>query len=172
MDKNITITGRTNVKRFQQPMPKREISKVWEIPEYLFAHTQQVKSVNQLFLDTICENKNVYQREVKNKRFGYRNQDKAKHLLNSSEFITYDHILELLVISKLRCCYCKKAVFVLYKNVRDNMQWTLDRINNNLGHNIDNCVICCLRCNIQRRTMNDKKFKFSKQVRVVKKDNS
>ena len=171
MNKKIVITGKTNVKQFTEIAPTREVCKAWNMKEILLSHTNQVLSVNQLFLNDYFEHQTTYQREVKNKRYGYKNQDKEKYLFNIAKFITYDHILELLVVSKLHCCYCKKPVFVLYKNVRDNMQWTLDRINNNQGHNIGNCVICCLRCNIQRRIMDDKKFKFSKQVRVVKKDN-
>ena len=59
-------------------------------------------------------------------------------------------------------------MLLLYDNVRESTQWTLDRIDNNIGHNVDNVVICCLKCNLKRRTMNDEKFKFSKQMRIIK----
>ena len=29
------------------------------------------------------------------------------------------------------------------------MQWTLDRIDNNIGHSKENVVICCLKCNLK-----------------------
>jgi len=56
----------------------------------------------------------------------------------------------------------------MYENVREEKQWTLDRIKNDIGHNNDNVVICCLKCNLKRGTINDKKFKFTKQMRIIK----
>jgi hypothetical protein len=48
------------------------------------------------------------------------------------------------------------------------MQWTLDRLDNSIGHHDDNVVICCLKCNLKKRRMDDEKFKFTKQLRVIK----
>ena len=60
-------------------------------------------------------------------------------------------------------------VLLFYKNVREEKQWTLDRIDNNSGHSNINTVIACLQCNLQRRNTNDKKFLFTKQMRLIKK---
>ena len=57
----------------------------------------------------------------------------------------------------------------MYDNVREKKQWTLDRLDNDQGHNRDNIVISCLDCNLKKRTMDDNKFKFSKQMRIIKK---
>ena len=57
----------------------------------------------------------------------------------------------------------------MYENVREKKQWTLDRMDNDEGHNKNNVVICCLECNIKRGTLDDKKFKFAKQMRIIKK---
>ena len=51
-------------------------------------------------------------------------------------------------------------MLLIYENVREPKQWTLDRIDNSIGHNTENVVISCLSCNLKRRTMDDKKFKF------------
>jgi hypothetical protein len=51
--------------------------------------------------------------------------------------------------------------------VRENKQWTLDRIDNNLGHNEDNVVIACLECNLKRRRTNQSKFLFTKQLKIT-----
>ncbi len=56
----------------------------------------------------------------------------------------------------------------MYDSVREKKQWTLDRINNDLGHHNDNTVVCCLECNLKKGTMNDEKFKFTKQLRIKK----
>ena len=61
-------------------------------------------------------------------------------------------------------------MLLIYENVREPRQWTLDRIDNSIGHNTENVVISCLSCNLKRRTMDDKKFKFSKQMKIIKKN--
>ena len=45
----------------------------------------------------------------------------------------------------------------------------LDRINNDIGHNDSNVVIACLKCNLKRRTTDADKFKFTKQMKIIKK---
>ena len=107
-------------------------------------------------------------REVERKINGYKNQDIKKKFLDENKIIKYEECLEKLVISKLKCYYCKKDCLLAYENVREEMQWTLDRLDNSIGHNKDNVVICCLKCNLKRRTLDDKKFKFTKQMRIIK----
>ena len=61
-------------------------------------------------------------------------------------------------------------MFVLYENVRDPKQWSVDRINNDLGHNNDNYVLACLDCNLKRRCRSSDKFLFTKQLNIIKQD--
>ena len=61
-------------------------------------------------------------------------------------------------------------VELIYKEVRAKKQWTLDRIDNDIGHNNGNVIISCLECNLKRRRTNMDKFKFTKQLRIVKKN--
>ena len=70
------------------------------------------------------------------------------------------------MVSKLRCFYCSKEVKVVYGYVRDDFQWTLDRIDNGIGHSSENTVISCLKCNLQRRVTDCKKFEFTKKLRI------
>ena len=48
-------------------------------------------------------------------------------------------------------------------------QWSLDRIDNDYGHNHDNVVISCLECNLKRRCIDMNKYKESKKFRYIKK---
>ena len=57
---------------------------------------------------------------------------------------------------------------LLYNDVREPNQWTLDRIDNSKPHNTDNVVIACLKCNLERRRRSDTKFLMSKQMRIIK----
>ncbi len=55
-------------------------------------------------------------------------------------------------------------MMIFFEKVRDEDQWTLDRLNNYDEHSNDNTIICCLKCNLQRRRKNSDKFLFSKQL--------
>ena len=77
--------------------------------------------------------------------------------------------MEKLVVSKLKCYYCRDNCLLMYNNIREKKQWTLDRLDNSDGHTSENTVICCLDCNLKRGTLNDEKFKFTKQLNIIKK---
>ena len=71
--------------------------------------------------------------------------------------ITYDECVEKLVLSKLKCYYCLCDCILVYQHVREKKQWTLDRIDNDIDHSNENTVICCLECNLKKRTTTRKK---------------
>ena len=54
--------------------------------------------------------------------------------------------------------------FFIFEKIRENKQWTLDRLNNYDEHTNQNTIISCLKCNLQRRRKNSEKFKFTKQL--------
>tara|TARA_B100000945_G_C20040791_1_gene439012 strand:- start:43 stop:507 length:465 start_codon:yes stop_codon:yes gene_type:complete len=126
--------------------------------------------INQLYLDEDFDKKNTIIKELKKKLSSYLAQDKKKNRpYDKKKYINYDELLCHLVKSKLRCYYCKVKVMLLYNNIREPKQWTLDRIDNNQPHNTDNVVISCLKCNLERRRRNDKKFLMGKQMKIIKK---
>jgi len=106
--------------------------------------------------------------QIRQKINGYKHQDILKGKLDEQTFVDIDFVVQLLVRSQLQCFYCREDVFLLYKAVRDPKQWTLERVYNNKGHNRDNVEICCLSCNIKRRTMYHEKYKFTKQITFQK----
>ena len=73
-----------------------------------------------------------------------------------------------MVVSKLLCHYCRGKCCLLSNKKRDKQQWTLDRIDNDMGHFTKNVVISCLKCNLQKRRRNDEHFKFAKQMKIIK----
>lgn len=115
------------------------------------------------------EQNQVIYRLLSIKQQGYKSQDKKKELYNESMFVSIDNIVELLKSSKLICFYCNLPVKLVYKYVRDLKQWSLERVDNDYGHNRDNIVIACLDCNIRRRTIYQERYKKTKEMyHVVK----
>jgi 5-methylcytosine-specific restriction endonuclease McrA len=102
-------------------------------------------------------------REIDTKRKAYIYQDKHHEIYDPRYSITTDKIVELLVSSELLCYYCREICQVTYKESMCRKQWTLDRIDNNYGHNDTNVVIACLDCNLKRGTMDSERFRQGKQ---------
>ena len=102
-------------------------------------------------------------REIDTKRKAYIYQDKNHQIYDPRFSITTDRIVELLVSSELLCHYCREICQVAYKEAMCRRQWTLDRIDNNYGHNDTNVVIACLDCNLKRGTMDSERFRQGKQ---------
>lgn len=137
------------------------------LPEYLYTHKKQMDIIKSLFMQFKIDYTDIFDREIKKKINGYKNQDKKKNKLDDN-LIKMDDVIEKLLLSKLKCYYCNQDIFIIYKQHRENEQWTLDRIDNNIGHTSENTVISCLKCNIQRRTTDFDKFIFTKNI-IIKK---
>ena len=72
--------------------------------------------------------------------------------------------------SKLKCYYCNCSLVILFNKKREGSQWTLERLDNNIGHYDSNTCIACLKCNLKRRTDSHEYFKQGKQLILIKLD--
>ena len=113
-----------------------------------------------------CGGRAPLERELIKKIAGYKGQDIKKEIYDKDSLITLEEVIEKLVSTKLRCFYCSCKILLLYKNVREPTQWTLDRKNNDLGHSCDNTLVACLKCNLQRRVTSMEKFDFTKKLKI------
>ena len=143
------------------------------ILDYYDNYDKQLISINNIYKNS-DENHKIYTTQhflqaLKKKLASYKQQDIKKNYEDYANFITLENIIEKLVSCAMKCYYCNNSTLILFKNVRDECQWTLDRLNNYDEHSNTNTVICCLKCNLQRRRKNSTKFKFSKQLNVIKK---
>jgi hypothetical protein len=98
---------------------------------------------------------------------GYKSQDKKFEIYSDYYFITKDQVIEKLKECDSICYYCKEKVIIEYEK-GDKKQWTLDRIDNTMGHNTTNVLISCLACNLKRRNRTVEKFLFTKQLVISK----
>ena len=152
----------------QKEKKERKIIQKWKYKDFLLESKNHISIVNQLFLEQSFNGDNTTKKELHKKINSYKQQDIKKDK-NLDGLISYEELLEKLVLSKLKCYYCRKDVLLLYENNREQKQWTLDRLDNSLGHTKENVVVCCLKCNLERRCLNDEKFLFTKQMRLIKK---
>ena len=107
-------------------------------------------------------------RQVCAKISGYKSQDMKKGIYDDAKFVHFDDVVALMAGRKMSCFYCKKQALLFYEYSRDCDQWTLERIDNARGHNVDNVEIACLNCNLRRRTMYHERYVFTKQMSTVR----
>jgi len=129
-------------------------------------YEEQLLSLHKILNGVVFDEKKYFIQALKNKLDSYKQQDKKKTYDAYDNFITLENIIEKLVAYNMRCYYCNSKTLILFKNVRTNYQWTLDRLNNYDEHSNANTVICCLKCNLQRRTNNYEYFKKGKQLKI------
>ena len=110
------------------------------------------------------------EQQIHGKWYGYRAQDTEKQLYDPTQLVSEPEIAELLIASQLQCFYCRKPIQLFYEYVRESSQWSLERIDNTMGHNRGNVVIACLSCNLRRKTMYFERYVATKQMVVRKLD--
>jgi 5-methylcytosine-specific restriction endonuclease McrA len=150
---------------------KRTACQKWNLPECYFTYSHQFNTISKLYMNLdndIIENREIFIKEFTKKLYGYKRQDIDKHFYSKDTFISLEELIEKLLCSKLKCFYCKRDCELIYENILSKRQWTLDRIENDAGHNADNVVICCLECNLKRGTMDSGRFKYGKQLKFKK----
>ena len=167
-DNNISSV---NIVSIEDICRKRAACEKWNLPDHYFTHSHQFNIVSKLYMNLdndVIENREIYVKEITKKISGYKRQDIDKDVYSKNTFISLEELLEKLLCSKLKCFYCKCECELIYENILSKRQWTLDRIENDAGHNADNVVICCLECNLKRGTMNSGRFKYGKQLKFKK----
>lgn len=186
--KTINITGTHNkyqmnklIKERKTEPKKREVSKKWSFPEEYYNYEKQMKLINAISIKNLenkLENKlennledeitQTVIQEINKKIYGYKHQDILKKKLDASAFIDFNCVIQKMIECELKCRYCKCVMSVLYDITREMKQWSVDRIDNDKGHNKDNFHLACLDCNLKRRRRTDEKFLFTKQLNIVK----
>ena len=168
--RSIDITGKRNIDKIRNiKNPERKETIKWNLDDSYFTYNKQIQIINSLYLNQEQEQNILAKREISKKINGYKSQDIQKELLDLNRLISLDQTIEKLMVSKLKCFYCKENCELLYKNTLAKKQWTLDRVNNEYGHNHDNVVICCLECNIKKGEMDSDRFKQGKDIKIIRK---
>lgn len=170
--KKIAIKGNSNIKKLipEQYDNIRKETKNWDLSQNYLEPSKQQDIVNNLYIDSMDSiEKKFVENQIKKKLSSYKQQDVKNCIYGEKFFIPLEDTIQKLVECKMKCTYCSCNMMLLYKEIKYPKQWTLDRIDNTMGHNTDNVVISCLECNLKRRNTNMKKFMFTKNLVLVKK---
>ena len=149
---------------------KRVITKTWNITEEELHPDAQLMYIRELVDGTNMDTSpcQIILKHITQKIAGYKSQDIKKGLYEEEKLVDVPYVLKTLENAGNICYYCKEPVKVLYENVREPLQWSLDRIDNSIGHNRENVVIACLQCNVGRKTMHQGRYEFTKQLVITK----
>jgi hypothetical protein len=179
-EKKIIITGQSNKYQVKKLLKEKktdkkriEIEKLNLSKEYFIFEKQLeiIKNINNISNDEEKNASKILIKQIEKKIAGYKQQDIDKKVLNNEKIINLKCIIDKLIDTEIKCYYCKSEMLILYENVRELKQWTVDRINNDIGHNVDNFVVACLDCNLKRRCKSADNFLFTKQLNIIKQDN-
>jgi hypothetical protein len=180
--KKINITGINNRymmnklisdKKVSKETKRRVVSENWSFSLECYQHSNQLKMIRDISNNSysyIDETTKIIIQEINKKITGYKSQDLIKKVFDTEQFLTFDSIITKMIECELRCRYCNSEMAVLYDISREMKQWSVDRINNDKGHNLDNFHLACLDCNLKRRRRTDEKFLFTKQLNIIKKN--
>lgn len=154
----------------QKEKKMRVETKSWGLNEQDLIHEKQLSILKSIQNDSFEKDAYISKliAHIKSKICGYKQQDITKDKLNDALLVSFQETIILLTDCEMKCCYCSDNVYVLYEKVRESKQWTLDRINNDLGHNVGNLVIACLECNLKRRRTNKDAFMFTKNMVIIR----
>lgn len=159
-------TKREKTTRIVVPFWKIEKTKLEELNELEYV-SQIIDNQNKSF-DRISQ---IILSEIYKKLQSYKYQDIKKNRYNSTDFIQLTHVLCKMKECALICRYCDQTMIVLYDISRETLQWSIDRLHNDNGHNVGNFHLACLKCNLTRRCCTDEKFFFTKHLKLIKSPN-
>lgn len=182
-EKKIVIEGTGNRYQIKKlvngkciPKIRKEV-KGWTVCPELYEEINQKRLIKEMYESIVLHSTEkkelsnsaeLAKRQIEKKIQSYKQQDVCKNRFSQGDFINLQNVLVELYKSDLTCRYCDTFVYLLYEHVRENYQWTLDRINNDIGHNNGNVIISCLECNLKRRRTNNNAFLFTKKMQIVK----
>jgi hypothetical protein len=81
-----------------------------------------------------------------------RNTDKKFNRYDANNFIDTDFLTGL-IEDQQQCIYDDCKVDFQYITYRNDLV-TIERLDNSIGHIKSNCTLCCLRCNVSRKSNN------------------
>lgn len=129
---------------------KEEISKYKK--EWALKNKEKIKLKNQ---ERYENNKEEIKSKVGKYKKSFIGAVKAKIVCSKQEDLKYNRdndideyfVKHLLEIQDFKCLHCNKNVKLDWADPYDKEQFSINRLNNNIGHTQNNCEITCWGCN-------------------------
>ena len=88
--------------------------------------------------------------EIDNKITNYMRQDMlADRTIIKDDFIDTKWVLSQSKKQNHQCSCCHDVMNL--KNIGDDLDWTVDRNDNDIAHEKTNCTLMCFKCNISKK---------------------
>jgi hypothetical protein len=173
--KKVIFTGTTTKYQMKKVYDKTDKDKkkkvetnTWDLNEQELSFQTQLEVLKDIHNISFNKLSSLIVAHIKTKLSSYKHQDNLKNLFLESEFVTFDYTIDLLITCELKCHYCSCEMYLLYEFVREMKQWSLDRIDNDIGHNKNNLVVSCLECNLKRRRTNKDAFYITQNLTITR----
>lgn len=173
--KKVIFTGTTTKYQMKKVYDKTDKDKkkkvetnTWDLNEQELSFQTQLEVLKDIHSTSFNKLSSLIVSHIKTKISSYKHQDTLKNLFLESEFVTFDYTIDLLITCELKCHYCSCEMYLLYEFVREMKQWSLDRIDNDIGHNKNNLVVSCLECNLKRRRTNKDAFYITQNLTITR----
>lgn len=173
--KKVIFTGTTTKYQMKKVYDKTDKDKkkkvetnTWDLNEQELLFQTQLEVLKDIHNISFNKLSSLIVSHIKTKLSSYKHQDNLKNLFLESEFVTFDYTIDLLATCELKCHYCSCEMYLLYEFVREMKQWSLDRIDNDIGHNKNNLVVSCLECNLKRRRTNKDAFYITQNLTITR----
>jgi len=174
MNKIINIEGTTQ--RYQM----KKVEKVEKVKQFVkpiipfkefnsssLLEQEQLNNLLRIINEEKTDVCKLVEKQIKKKISSYKQQDILKKIHDNEKFISFKEIINKMETEKLQCYYCHQIMSILYEYCREPKQWTLDRIDNEKGHDNDNVLLSCLECNLKRRRIKKESFEFTKNLQII-----
>ena len=95
----------------------------------------------------------------------HKHNDIRKGIYDADNFCTGSVVLEMLHRQKGECWYCTLPMVYPVRSGPDGL--TIQRLDNALGHIVQNCVLCCKSCNLHRVELGTAKSRKYLKDRII-----
>lgn len=115
---------------------------------WLYTALSRVTSLKNIYvyLKEVKQSGDIIKQSLRRKIEGHKIEDKTKgRQFNDDDYVNVNWFKEVFMKQGGLCRHCEASLSVEY-HPKDECQYSINRIDNNIAHIKDNCEIVCLRC--------------------------
>ena len=111
-------------------------------------------------------NESMKKKYFEMKIYNYQNQDEISHkVIIKNEYINYEWFEEIMKKEK-NCSSCMNKYYLYIKDGEIMSNVSVNRINNNMAHHLNNCELLCINCNCAKSDKNNIIIQSDKNMKI------